>query len=333
MLARLPYAAEAAVHHYSRQGESLCMEDTRTEVLRNIMAWVYGETETDGGSSQRIYWLSGMAGTGKSTIARTVACACLDDGHLGASFFFSCGGSERKTTRTFVTTIAVQLARLPQLAGYGRALREAICNAVREQPDIAQHALGDQWKLLVLQPCQQLRATVATAATAATHNAPPCLPLLLIVINALNEYHAADEIEFVLALLSYTSGLAAAQLRILLTSRPKIPIREGLLHMPESARWHLVLHHIDASIVSHDICIFFEHRLASIIRHGPFLPDMPDDCQDGTHRLQGDTANSTRLATRNKIMPSTEAPVSDIARRRESRPGCQGRLTLPPCLG
>jgi hypothetical protein len=44
-------------------------------------------------------------------------------------------------------------------------------------------------------------------------------------------------------------------------------------------------------------------------------------CQDGTHRLQGDTTNSTRLATRNETMPSTEAPVSDIARRRESRPG------------
>ncbi len=56
-------------------------------------------------------------------------------------------------------------------------------------------------------------------------------------------------------------------------------------------------------------------------------------CQDGTHRLQGDTANSTRLATRNKTMPSTEAPVSDIARRRESRPGRQGRPTLLLCLG
>jgi hypothetical protein len=44
-------------------------------------------------------------------------------------------------------------------------------------------------------------------------------------------------------------------------------------------------------------------------------------CQDGTHRLQGDTANNTRLATRDETMPSTEAPVSDIARQRELRPG------------
>jgi hypothetical protein len=35
------------------------------------------------------------------------------------------------------------------------------------------------------------------------------------------------------------------------------------------------------------------------------------------YRLQGDTANSTRLASRNEIMPSIEALVPDIARQRE----------------
>jgi hypothetical protein len=237
---------------------------------------VHGKTAADGGSSQRIYWLSGMAGTGKSTIARTIAQACLDEGRLGASFFFSRGGGERETARTFVTTIAVQLAQLLQLSGYRRALRAAICDAVLEQPDIAQHALGDQWKRLVLQLCQQMRATVATAVTAAAYNAQPCPPPLFIVIDALDECHAANKIELVLALLSQTSGLATAELHILLTSRPEIPIREGLLNMPERAR-HLMLHHIDSSIVGHDIRIFFEHSLAGIIRHGPFLPDMPDD--------------------------------------------------------
>ncbi len=52
-----------------------------------------------------------------------------------------------------------------------------------------------------------------------------------------------------------------------------------------------------------------------------YMQIRPSDCQDSTHRLQGDTVNSTRLATRNETMPSTEAPVSDIARQRESRPG------------
>jgi type II secretory pathway predicted ATPase ExeA len=246
------------------------MADTRTQVRHDIMAWARGESGGGGGGgSQRIYWLSGMAGTGKSTIARTIARACLDDGRLGASFFFSRGG-ERETARTFVTTIAVQLARL-QLP-CRRVLRAAICEAVRTQPDIAQHALIDQWKRLVLQPCERMRAEAEAAP-----DAPPGAPPLVIVVDAFDECHSADEIEFVLALLSQTSGLAVAELRILLTSRPEIPIREGLLDMPESARRHLVLHQIDSRVVNRDIQIYFERSLARVIRCGPLLPDMPDD--------------------------------------------------------
>ncbi len=149
LLAKLPCAAEATIHHYSQQGKSLCMANTCTQVLDRIMAWARGEPSNSSGAggggsrSKRIYWLSGMAGTGKSTIARTIARACLDDSRLGASFFISRGGGERKTARAFVITIAVQLARLTQRRPSRRALRAAICEAVREQPDIAQRVLLD----------------------------------------------------------------------------------------------------------------------------------------------------------------------------------------------
>jgi len=38
---------------------------------------------------QRIFWLNGLAGTGKSTIAQTFAEMAFADGKLGASFFCS----------------------------------------------------------------------------------------------------------------------------------------------------------------------------------------------------------------------------------------------------
>jgi hypothetical protein len=93
------------------------------------------------GSRERIYWLDGMAGTGKSTIARTVARRFHNEGFLGASFFFSRGGGELETARKFVTTVAVQLARRsPQL-------RRHICHAVRaeDDDDVAHLTLDDQW--------------------------------------------------------------------------------------------------------------------------------------------------------------------------------------------
>jgi hypothetical protein len=155
LLAKLPYAKNAAFNHYDRQGDDLCMPNTRTDVLREIMAWTHGEPgcaqdngnrggRSAGAPPKRVYWLNGMAGTGKSTIARTVARRCHDDGRLGASFFFSRGGGELETARMFVTTIAMQLARR---SGF---LKTHICNAVRKNPDVVTLTLRDQWRALVL---------------------------------------------------------------------------------------------------------------------------------------------------------------------------------------
>ena len=46
----------------------LCLENTRVDVLRQIFDWADGQDE------RCIFWVNGLAGTGKSTIARTVAC-------------------------------------------------------------------------------------------------------------------------------------------------------------------------------------------------------------------------------------------------------------------
>jgi hypothetical protein len=56
-----------------------------------------------------------------------------------------------------------------------------------------------------------------------------------------------------------------------------VPICKGLLDVPESARRHLVLHHINPSIVGQDIHIFYERSLMRAIRHGPFLPYIAND--------------------------------------------------------
>jgi hypothetical protein len=55
---------------------------------------------------------------------------------LGAGFFFSRGGGELETARAFVTTLAVQLARRHPL------LSAAVCDAVRDEPEIAQRPVA-----------------------------------------------------------------------------------------------------------------------------------------------------------------------------------------------
>src|SRR5947207_465174 len=100
----LPHVAQAAFNSYEKRHESVCLEHTRVEVLQEIRDWAHGRDD------RPIFWLSGLAGTGKSTIARTVARENNGTGCLGASFFFSRGGGDLAHAGKLFPTIAVQLS-------------------------------------------------------------------------------------------------------------------------------------------------------------------------------------------------------------------------------
>lgn len=63
----LPVAKGAAFNSHLEEHSPKCLPNTRTELLQHIRDWA---RSADG---KPIFWLSGMAGTGKSTIARTIA--------------------------------------------------------------------------------------------------------------------------------------------------------------------------------------------------------------------------------------------------------------------
>jgi hypothetical protein len=252
------------------------------------MAWASCETGHDaagssgssdsgdgGGGGERIYWLNGMAGTGKSAIARTVARKCFDAGRLAGSFFFSRGGGELESARKLVTTIARQLSTLSP------ALRRNICAAVAaHNGNVADQLLSDQWKQLVLRPLTQLAAATAAADDAGEVPAWP----LVVVIDALDECRDENEIAFVLQLLSETTELdMGRRLLIFLTSRPEIPIRCGIADIPAAQRRHLILQRIDPTVVGQDLYRYFEHSF-NIIRRERALPShWPGD--DGLRQL------------------------------------------------
>ncbi|PYH79676.1 hypothetical protein BO82DRAFT_403998 [Aspergillus uvarum CBS 121591] len=100
----LPYVKDARFNSIADSEESpYCLENTRVQILEGIDHWA---NDRDGPC---IFWMSGLAGTGKSTIARTVARKYDDEHRLGASFFFSVLHSDTKRTTSFVTIIARHL--------------------------------------------------------------------------------------------------------------------------------------------------------------------------------------------------------------------------------
>ncbi|KAF9642557.1 hypothetical protein BDM02DRAFT_3133008 [Thelephora ganbajun] len=97
-----PCAKGAEYRHGDRRG---CMKGTRGTVLDEIGLWARDFDRPP------VYWLNGLAGTGKSTIAQTIAERTFADGQLGASFFCSRDFEDRRNLKFIFPTIAVQLAR------------------------------------------------------------------------------------------------------------------------------------------------------------------------------------------------------------------------------
>ncbi|KAF9777445.1 hypothetical protein BJ322DRAFT_1222255 [Thelephora terrestris] len=90
---------------YRHVGRKRCLKGTRRAVLDEIELWARDFAKLP------VYWLNGLAGTGKSTIAQTIAERMFAEGQLGASFFCSRGFEDRSNLHFIFPTLAVQLAR------------------------------------------------------------------------------------------------------------------------------------------------------------------------------------------------------------------------------
>ena len=236
-LTELPCAGGAAFNSRIWEHESQCLPDTRVDILERIMTW------SKNPNSACIFWLSGMAGTGKSTIARTVAHKLNEGECLGASFFFSRGRGDLGHAGMLFTTLAAQLANtLP-------ALRPYICRAIAEKFNISQQGLAEQWKSLIFQPLSNLNKVL---------HQPQIFGL---VIDALDECEDEEDIRLILRLLAQAKTLESVQLRIFVTSRPETPIRLGFYSIPEGSHQDYILHNISPSIVDYDISVFYRHEL------------------------------------------------------------------------
>ncbi|KAH1664255.1 hypothetical protein KXX46_005601 [Aspergillus fumigatus] len=168
VLGKLEGAMEAGFESFSDQDEVQCLPGTRTELLLKVMEWAISP------SQKSIFWLKGMAGTGKSTISRTVARSLKDTNHLGASFFFKRGEGDRGNAKKFFPTLTRQLML------WSSELRFGVQKALDDDPDIASKSLREQFEKLLLQPLLSL-------------NQPGPQPqITVMVIDALDELQLWD---------------------------------------------------------------------------------------------------------------------------------------------
>ncbi|EXK24214.1 hypothetical protein FOMG_19048 [Fusarium oxysporum f. sp. melonis 26406] len=237
-LNHLPNAEGASFDSHTEEHNPTCLANTRVELLRDIDHWI------DDTSSKTIFWLNGMAGTGKSTIARTIAQRRHKRGDLGASFFFKRGETDRGSLAKFVPTVARRLAwNMPEVA-------TLIKNAVEADSAIADKTVREQFEKLVREPLSKATATSLSR------------PSIVIVVDALDECESDADIKLLLKLFS-TLRFACFHVRVLVTSRPELPVRLGFSSI-EGTHQDLILHEIPQSIIEHDIAVFLRHEFNSI---------------------------------------------------------------------
>ncbi|PVF92579.1 WD40 repeat-like protein [Serendipita vermifera] len=206
-----------------------CLPGTRIHVLNAINAWMNDP------SSDQVLWLTDVAGSGKSTIARHLAEQWRTSGLLGGFFFFNKNIMDATNIRLFCSTIAAQLAHHPQ---YQSQLPSSIVNGMKEL--VPTPAFKDTLLKLVIEPSNGLK--------------------LVFIIDALDECNENDRgilLDGLLCLIKQS-----APLKLFITSRPELDIERRL----RKYRSHTDnLHHPDLESNQADIRAFVSDQMKDLV--------------------------------------------------------------------
>jgi hypothetical protein len=189
-----------------------------------------------------VFWLNGLAGTGKSTIAQSFSEAVAANGSLGASFFCSRDYFDRRELKRIFPTLAYQLAcRYPHF-------RSHIVPSIKKDPTLSHASLISQLEDLLVNPLSGKDISC------------------VIVIDALDECIDDEPSSAILSVL----GRFVKQLplvKFFVTGRPEPRIRSGFrLPLLEPLTQIFLLHEVELSRVDDDIRLYLTQRLTEIAK-------------------------------------------------------------------
>ncbi|KAF5324968.1 hypothetical protein D9619_009830 [Psilocybe cf. subviscida] len=230
LLDKLRYVEGAGFNHKDCQG---CTKGTRIMLLADLLSWAANP------ENEHVFWLNGMAGTGKTTVAETFCTLLFDRGLLGSSFFCSRKRLDRRNVRLIIPALAKGLARAYP------AFQTELLTVLKDDRDFTGLGLEDQYLMLILQPAEKAFASSSK--------------MIVLVIDALDECEDAQAAEMFLKtvlLWKPTCGL-----RFLVTSRPEPKILKGFR---SGAHVSLRLQDIEAHLVKADVSIFLGNKLKEV---------------------------------------------------------------------
>ncbi|KDR71138.1 hypothetical protein GALMADRAFT_807798 [Galerina marginata CBS 339.88] len=215
---RIEKAAVSAAMHTS--GEEFqrpgCYENTRVAVLERLRNWgVAGKAEED--ADERVMWLYGDAGAGKSAIAQTLAVDCAKMNRLLGSFFFFRNDPDRADHSHLVVTLIYQAVTvIPTLKAHVAAI-------VEQDPKIFEKDLELQLQSLLIDPLNALARRPGFSLSSIPR---------FIIIDGLDECSTPDKQSHLLKVLVRMLQKCAIPLKVLIASRPEIEIKAAFNSAP-----------------------------------------------------------------------------------------------------
>ncbi len=228
-------------------GQRQCQDGTCVELLKEL-----SESVKDANSPTRVTWLHGSAGSGKSTVCRSLAKQLDEEKSLAGSFFFFRTDPSRNSVERLIPTLAYQIAySIPEI-------RQFIAEAVRENPEIFQKSLKTQWEKLITKPVTQLAASDLSQGRSLTTQTK------LILIDGLDQCENRKDWRTLFDALSPCLG---GQIKLLIASRLERDIKESFKNLGSKENLRLgtkVVNFMERPSIHHDIRLYLNDRFAEI---------------------------------------------------------------------
>ncbi|PVF92503.1 WD40 repeat-like protein [Serendipita vermifera] len=238
--------------------DSCCMEGTREVILNNIVEWALRPIDTDAEAqdhgSGRVYWLYGMPGIGKTSVAHSICARLHDRGRLGGSFFCRRDDQHLSNPRYVLPTLMCRLAEM------WRPYKRLIAERLREDPQLNRDSAG---------------YTLLTQILGSLQIHPP-YPLVLL-IDALDECGDSQGRSSILATL-FSAASRVNWLKIIITSRPEQDI-ESYFSQLDDPNCYLSKDLKTDDNALEDIRFFVEEKCSTIAARRYLEEDWPGEAR------------------------------------------------------
>ncbi|KAM6493167.1 hypothetical protein JOM56_011301, partial [Amanita muscaria] len=199
------FVSFSALHDSSAQDpERCCHPGTRENVLHQMRDWADDPTKPE-----RILWLHGPAGVGKSAIAQTISYS-YGRGRIGATFFFFRSDPVRNDGNRLFPTLAWQLALSVPI------VKDLIAFSLEEYPDLPRKTIEAQFQQLIAEPFLTISGDESAVPTSDR----------VIIIDGLDECSDVKLQRRILKIIGSAVADPRFPLRFIISSRPEAHIED-----------------------------------------------------------------------------------------------------------